>query len=179
MCDALCQDRQSAQIDSRLSCIYSHRLANADALLAVSAHVGLIVACWDTEGDTAAAQPQTDQTHDQEKYPGECALSLINVSHAVVATEMTFDRDWVVRPMALWVSRSQRLVHHSYHLLLLGRISSRITLRYTSRHGLCLHHLRLAHWLHSLWHLLWSILLGLGRWCVLRLLLLHHGLAWL
>ena len=139
--------------------------------------MGLVVACWDTEGDAAAAQPTTEQAHDQEKNPSECALCLIDVSHTEVAAELTLDRDWVVRPVALWVCRSQLLLDHN--LLLLRRI----TLRHTSRHGLSLHHLRLAHWLLSLWHLLWSILLGLSGWCVLRLLLhlllLHYGLLWL
>ena len=92
--------------------------------------MGLVVACWDTEGDAAAAQPTADQAHDQEKYPSECALRLFYVSHAEVAAELTLDRDWVVRPVVVWISSSNRLLDN--HLLLLGRI----TLGHTSRHRL-------------------------------------------
>ena len=163
-------DNRRAQSDIRIS---SHRLAQSDDFLAVSAGVHLVVASWDTEGDAAAAQPQADQAHDQEKNPSECALCLVDVSHAEVATELTLDRDWVVRPVAVWVSSNYLLLDDN--LLLLGLI----TLRHTSWHGLLLHHLLLAHWLlllHSVWHLLRSVLLGLCRWGVLRLLLLLHGL---
>ena len=73
--------------------------------------------------------------------------------------------------------RSRVLVRDN-NSLLLGHLALRHTVWVTR----LLHHLlRLAaHRLHSLWHLLWSVLLlGIGLRCVLRLLLLlllHHGL---
>ena len=112
----------------------------------------LIVACGDAKGDQAAAEPAANEAKHEAEDPAQSALLLIHVSHTRVATMLALDSDWVVWPVAWWVSSAVMFIGSNNHNLLTG-----------------LHHHGLT-WLHH--HgLTWLLHHGL-TW------LHHHGLTW-
>ena len=60
----------------------SERSTEADWDVAVTASVLLIVASRDTEGNAAAAEPQTGDEADEENDPAKSSSSLMDNSHA-------------------------------------------------------------------------------------------------
>ena len=128
--------------------------------MAVAALVLLIVAHRHAEGDEAAAEPASNEAEDETEDPGEGALLLIDVCHAVLLAVLACDGHRVVWPVTGWVSTHDRLLHHDDWLHdglagnrsgLLGRILHLLSgLGSVAgcrllHHGLLLHHRLLMH----------------------------------
>ena len=139
----------------------------SDNFLAVCAGVFLIVASADAEGNEAASEPASNKAENQTQDPGECALSLVDVSHSCVLTVMACGNNRVVGPVACWIG-TVMLFHilHNNHLLRLAGHHHGLTWRHHDGLTWCHHH-GLARLLHH----------GLARLLHHRLSLGHHGLT--